>query len=740
MGPFFLKAQSLKGKVYTSEGDPLSNAHVILNDGSYATYTNDLGMYDFTSLPEGSYSIKITSIGFEDFKDVLQLTQPEVFDVRLEPKIYSNEVAVVTATRTKQLIEDVSIPVSVITADEVEAAGANTVLDILVEQPGISLSPNESSSIQIQGFESDYTLVLIDGQPVVGRTRGALDLSRVNVNNVQQVELVKGPSSALWGSDAFAGVINIITKKNKDPFSVSAFSEYGSRKTYNTGINLGITQEKLSLQAGGSLNGSNGFDLKDGSFGNNQNPYTNYALNGSAHYTFSEFISSRATYRFSKNEFSGPTLATVQGQEIEIDEDGWQDEQSLVLETNLKPFERFDMTLTGYATRYEDYSTTLFTDPNEPDIITNNKQGFNRIEVQNNYAWMSDQITTFGAGLTSEFVQAERYSGKRTQNGSFLYLQHQYFKGDKFNVTGGARLDNHSTYDSYLSPKLSAQYSPFDRFTIRASVGRGFKAPDFRTLYLNFDNAGSGYRVIGTLNIQEYLEELERDNRIAQYFIDPSKTSSLSPEYSTAYNLGFDIHPSDDLFLKVNAFRNNAKNLIDAVSVAEITDGSELFGYININEAYTQGIESEIRFQASRDLKLNIGYQFLKAVQVQQDTISILENGQIIDKEINIETPLTKRPKHSGSFRISYQEPFYGIEASLRVQLKSQYLYNGSKATNNEEFAPGYSIWNFSASKNLTEQIRIQFGIDNFTNHTDPNYLRYQPGISYFGKLFISFN
>ncbi len=733
-------AQSLSGKVYSSSKDGLPDVHVILNNGSYTTYTNEDGSYSFENLPSGVFTIYVSSIGYKEFSTSLNISSSTELDIRLIPKVYQSEVAVVTATRTKQAIEDVSIPVSVITEKEVRSTGANTLIDLLQEQAGIALSPNESSAIQIQGFESDYTLVLIDGQPVIGRTRGALNLSRINLANVQQVELVKGPSSALWGSDALAGVINIITKENTQPFSASVFGEYGNRNTYNSGINLGFSKKKLSGQVNASINGSDGFSLSDSTFGNNQNPYTNYAFDTSIDYDFSEYLSTDATYRYARNSFSGPTIATVQGQEIEIEEDGWQDEQSLVLETKWNPFEKFNTSITGYATRYEDYSTTLFEDPNEPDITNNNEQGFNRVEIQNNYTWKFDHVSTLGAGIISEFVNAERYQGKRTQSGSFVYLQHQAFINDKFSITGGARLDNHSTYDSYLSPKLSAKYKPSHWLTVRASVGKGFKAPDFRTLYLNFDNAGSGYRVIGTLNMQKYLNELEQDGRIRRYFINPDRAGSLSPEYSTAYNFGFDLKPAEDLFLKMNFFRNNANNLIEALSIAELTDDSQLYGYVNINEAYTEGVESELTFIPLDDLKLNIGYQYLKAVQIQQDTISVLENGMVVDKAVETESPLSRRPKHSGTVKVSYQEPFWGLETSLRVILRSKYLYNGSQITNNQEYAPGYSIWNFSIAKDLTDRVRFQLGTDNFTNHTDPDYLQYQPGISYYGKLFITLN
>ena len=135
------------------------------------------------------------------------------------------------------------------------------------------MSPNEENAIQIQGFESDYTLILIDGQPVIGRTRGALNISRIHVSNIKQIEIIKGPSSALWGSDALAGVVNIITKKNTDPFSLNSHIQYGSRNSYDVGTSLSFVKKQINGDLNFFANGSDGFDLSTTQFGNNQNPF-----------------------------------------------------------------------------------------------------------------------------------------------------------------------------------------------------------------------------------------------------------------------------------------------------------------------------------------------------------------------------------------------------------------------------------------------------------------------------------
>ncbi|RZK97988.1 MAG: TonB-dependent receptor, partial [Hymenobacter sp.] len=134
---------------------------------------------------------------------------------------------VVTATRTEKSLQDVAIPVSVVSAKQIKSMGSLRLGDVLREQTGLSLVNDHGQGIQMQGLNSEYTLILVDGEPLIGRTAGTLDLTRVAVGNIQRVEVVKGPASALWGSDALAGVVNIITQKPQPGLSGGLRARYG---------------------------------------------------------------------------------------------------------------------------------------------------------------------------------------------------------------------------------------------------------------------------------------------------------------------------------------------------------------------------------------------------------------------------------------------------------------------------------------------------------------------------------
>jgi len=154
---------------------------------------------------------------------------------------------VVTATRTEKSLTDVAIPVAVIGAKQIKSMGSLRLGDVLREQTGLSLVANHGQGIQMQGLNSEYTLLLVDGEPLIGRTAGTLDLSRVAVGNIQRVEVVKGPASALWGSDALAGVVNIITQKPQPGLRGSLRARYGTNQTVDFSATLNAGGERAGF-------------------------------------------------------------------------------------------------------------------------------------------------------------------------------------------------------------------------------------------------------------------------------------------------------------------------------------------------------------------------------------------------------------------------------------------------------------------------------------------------------------
>jgi outer membrane receptor for ferrienterochelin and colicins len=196
------------------------------------------------------------------------------------------------------------------------------------------------------------------------------------------------------------------------------------------------------------------------------------------------------------------------------------------------------------------------------------------------------------------------------------------------NIIGGGRFDTHSVYRSQFSPKLAASYQLSDKFVILASTGKGYKAPDFRQLYLNFTNAVVGYSVFGTEEAAFELQKLQDQGQIASILIDPASLRTLNAESSTAYNFGYRYRPFTGLMWTVNVFRNNIRDLIDSEPIAIKTNGQSVFSYLNLQNVYTQGAETDVTYSFLKHWTVAGGMQYLEAYD--QTVLDKIKQGRCL--------------------------------------------------------------------------------------------------------------
>ena len=188
---------------------------------------------------------------------------------------------IVTATTTKRQLSSLPMPVTLISKKQIQETGSTRLRDIILEQTGIIMVPDfgGSEGVQLQGIDAEYTLILVNGLPYVGRTSGNLDLDRISVNNIKQIEIVKGPSSSLYGSEAIGGVINIITEaplSEQTDLSTSTMSRFGAEEELDLSFGILHQQDKIGVDARLSLNSGGGYDLSPTTENNTVNPYQNY--------------------------------------------------------------------------------------------------------------------------------------------------------------------------------------------------------------------------------------------------------------------------------------------------------------------------------------------------------------------------------------------------------------------------------------------------------------------------------
>jgi outer membrane receptor for ferrienterochelin and colicins len=334
-------------------------------------------------------------------------------------------------------------------------------------------------------------------------------------------------------------------------------------------------------------------------------------------------------------------------------------------------------------------------------------------------------------------VNSTRYDNvDRRKENTILYgfVQQEWRPSDKITVIAGSRYDDNKLFAAAFSPKLALRYAISKKLLLNASVGRGFKAPDFRQLYLNFtNNAAGGYSVFGAIDAAMIINDLNSRGLIAELKEDFYKLKKLKPEFSTGINFGGSWLPSEKLSFQFNFFRNDIENLIDAREVAIRTNGTQIFSYINVKNAYTEGSEIEINWRAMNRLKVTAGYQLLftadkadlgsiksgrEFTRDKDGTTRLLRRGEY--------TGLANRSRHMANLKFSYEteEKFF---VTTRLVYRSKWAVantDGNSVYNsNDEFAKGFIVVNLSAGKQLRNGIRLQAGMDNALNYQDASNL-----------------
>ncbi|MDJ1471740.1 TonB-dependent receptor plug domain-containing protein [Xanthocytophaga flava] len=656
---------------------------------------------------------------------------------------------VVTATRSERQLGALPMPVIVVSGKQIQKMGSLRLNDVLQEQTGLMPVTNHGNGIQIQGFDPDYTLILVDGEPLIGRTSGTLELSRVTVGNIKQIEIVKGPASSLYGSEALAGVINIITEK-PEGLKGSLKGRYGTNETIDITGDFSYKYRKLGVYAFVNRYHTGGYDFTPAEYGNTVDPFTNYTYNTKLTYDFSSRVKLSLSGRYFTESQTSASVVSLEGASDTISGTGkvtdWNINPTLIV----KFAPQFKTNFRLYASRYHTSSLLSYEKDNSVYDETFFTQTFLRPEVIAEFSPVKKHTITFGGGGTSESVYATRYTSKKHFSTVYGLFQYEWLANKDLTLIAGGRFDHHSLYGGQISPKLSGQYEILPWLAFRASLGTGFKAPDFRQVYLNFTNSTVGYSVFGIEEQKAGIDTYEALGQIARYLVDSTllnQTGRLKAERSVAYNAGFKITPIPRVMGNINFFRNNIQNLINTRPLAEKTNGQYIYGYQNISRAVMQGIETDWTYQLNKHLSVSAGYQLLYAYD--QDVLDQIAEGKIYIRDPktlktsrmkrNQYGGLLNRSRHSGNIKFFYEDSKTGISGSLRGIYRGKYGLtdtDGNGALNEgDEYVKGYMLWNIAMAKTFRKMMTVQAGIDNLFNFQNTAQITTIPGRIVYASL-----
>jgi outer membrane receptor for ferrienterochelin and colicins len=651
----------------------------------------------------------------------------------------SGDSVVVTATRTERKLSNLTVPVTIINAKTIQQNGALRLTDILKEQTGLNLTSGFGAGVQLQGLNPDYTIVLINGEPLVGRTAGVLDLNRIALGNIKKIEIVKGPSSSLYGSEAMAGVINIITDASYGA-PITLGLRYGTYNTLDANLETKLNAKNVLYQGFYNIYNTDGYSIRPNSNSRVTTPIDRYSTTQQLKLNLGATTNLVFNTRFTQEKIQNEIAVANNG--VTIYSIGKEDIKDANLSASLN--HRFSTTLKtsirAYTTTY-DAVQNLVTINGLPYRDVLNHQ-FKRLENQTDWDIQKKLQAVFGIGAVWEGVKSSRYDSEqiRKQNEiQYAFTQWEWKPTEKFTLIGGLRFDNNTQFASALSPKVSMLYKLNPHHQFKLSIGQGFKAPDFRQLFLDFTNAAAGsYSVFGVAQAQQVIAKLDALGQIGNLFPSYYQLKALKPEYSNGVHFTWDWKINTRSNVSVQFFRNDIKNLIESQQVGTYISGAQIYSYLNIGRAFTTGFELEGQHQLNKTLTLSGGYQYL--VTGDKDQIAEIKSGTVYTKnsqgysrlmQLNEYVGLPNTSKHKLQVKLNYNSP-KGYYLNVRTIYRSRWAVNNNNGNevfdNGDVFASGYVAINSAAGKTFKNGLNIQAGIDNITNYVDAANLPNLPG------------
>lgn len=612
------------------------------------------------------------------------------------------EEVVVTGSRSERTREESTANVEVIGRAEIEAAGAESVAEILESHPGVELeSTFRGQAVRLQGFDPEYVLVLVDGERAQGRIGGALDLSRFSAGSIERIEIVKGAGSALYGADAVAGVINIITRRPEEPWEATGHLSSGTRGALDLSARVGGRRDTFEVGATVDQHRGAAWDLTPETVGTTSSAFqmTDVVAKAAWRPDRSFRLASKAEYLRRRQEgvADGDTGAVFDRQTLSE-----QASASVEADRQFKRAGRFR--LTAHQGLYFDQYLSDQRGASALDQLQKSRELLTRLAVQQDIAFGTRQLLTSGAELLYEQIRTPRLqggSGARTRGS--LFVQHEWNLRNvrRLRITRGARLDGDSQFGLRVSPKVAARIDPTEATTMRAALGWGYRAPNFQELYLQFENPGAGYRVDGN--------------------------PTLAPERSRSLNLDAEWRPLAKARLSLGLFRTDIRNLIVTRLAAPGSSGAPTgYNYQNVAAAHTQGLEVGLAAEIVPGLELAASYALTLA------------------RDEELDRPLEGRARHRGTFRVGYRAQAMGFAASARGTLVgARPFYESAQGEPGERgemqrtvLARPYLTLGVRVEKSVWRGLFAFLGGDNLLDAGDERHLPIMPRTVYAGLDF----
>ena len=650
---------------------------------------------------------------------------------------------VVTGTGTQHLLKDAPVQTEVISHRQLQQFAGKSIEDILSGLTA-SFAFNENdmgSHLQMNGLGNSYVLILVDGRRLHGDNGGENDLSLIDPHNIEKIEIVKGASSALYGSDAIAGVINIITRKHREQGlmleNTSRVGSYGDIRQHN---GIALNYGKFSSYTNFQLQHSDGWqNTSEEALSQTEYHITdsrNKTVNRHTNWQLAEHLTYQLTPKielYADGSIYWKRIYRPCGKHPGVDVktyDMQYNNASISVGGKWKLNETDVITLDAdwkrHAYKYV-YTDTTLTDGYVNGRFTNyfpyfpgdkelqSDQRLTQISLKGVFALPYEQMLSAGFDYRYDWLEAPMRvkGGKATDNTQAIYVQDEWALLNPLYLTAGLRLTRNEGFGTRLTPKLSAMLK-LGELRLRATWSQGYKTPTPKELH---------YQYIRNMNgVYLYLGNTDLKAQTSNYF-------GVSAEYTLGH-----------LTMTLSGYYNKVDNMIALVTIPTSEAPGDLIvqydpmrvrQYQNMEDAKTYGIDFTARYQ-TKNFTAGGSYSYLDTKAHQYDS----------DHDVMQEVTIDGMAHHKANWYVTWNHDFsklyhLGIGIYGRMSSKRYYQIDGN--------GKGYQIWRLATTHQFGKNLRLEAGIDNIFNYIDktPHGLHLgttTPGTTVYASLTVRFN
>ena len=643
-------------------------------------------------------------------------------------RTYNLNPVVVTGSGHHQRLKSTATPVRVLSSQEIREQGITTFDGALTRMmPQASMAPSSMGTfLRMNGLGNKYILILVNGQKLSGDISNNVDLNRINMSRVKRIEVLDGAASSLYGSDAIAGVINIITDQpTQDVVKVTSDTRVSGHGVFTQSVCLDIYKNGFGSYTSFSHDRADSYRNNDLEYKKDSETetqtsiaplFTGYRANTIGQkftYAPNQHLALNAGLDYSYKITDRPDTRSdiTGGTDYEMRYKGFRWNVGGIYKFTSKNSLQADFVVDRF--RYgKEYDVDTKTNQSG-DYVQSKKQCMMEGQLKAILGLTTNSTTIFGANWRKEYLAAT--SGNIDQHVSTFaaYAQHEMKFLKDFTATLGLRLTHHETFNQHLTPKVTLMYAP-GNFRFRFTYSAGFRAPGLDELYYHYFSVNRGKAQISFGN-----KDLKPEK--SNYF-------ALNAEYRTqtlAVSVTGYLNRINDMVVKQNVNVDDASRAMLMAEFPEMTQdqADKMVSYAlyqNSDKGDVKGVHVNVSANVLRGLNLSANYVYTYARTCSEDEWTVLERSI----------------RHAATIAANYHHSWgkYGLNVNLNGRLQSKTYYTGSY-----EDAPGFGVWNLHTTHSLDmlkwAYLEPSLGVDNIFDKVDRRidsstrkYALYSPG------------